>query len=90
VRAVIEAEPAEVAAQWGEATWVKIFSTHVDHAIDLGDLLRGDDDQEAAEVEVEWTLFQAAPAGDDGPAEMIEADMMVGDGDEAVIRRYEF
>ena len=90
VRAVMEAEPAEVAAQWGEATWVKIFSTHVDHAIDLGDLLRGDDDQEAAEVEVEWTLFQAAPAGDDGPAEMIEADMMVGDGDEAVIRRYEF
>jgi len=90
VHAVIEAEPAEVAARWGEAYWVKMYSTKVDHQIDLGDLLRGDADQEAAEIEIEWSLFQAAPAGDDGANDMLEADLMVGDGDEAVMRRYEF
>ena len=75
---------------WGEPFWVKIFTTKVPHDIDLGDLLRGDDDQEAAEVETEWTIFQLAPAGHEGANEMKEKDLEVAEGDKAVIRRYEF
>ncbi len=75
---------------WGEAYWVKIFTTKVPHDIDLGDLLRGDDDQEAAEIETEWTIFQLAPAGHEGANERKEKELEVAEGDKAVIRRYEF
>lgn len=75
---------------WGEAYWVKIFTTKVPHEIDLGDLLRGDPDQEAAEVETEWTIFQLAPAGHEGANEVKEQELEIGDGDKSIIRRYEF
>jgi len=83
-------EQPENVALWGEAFWVKTLSTKVDHDIDLGDLLRGDPDQEAAEVETEWSLFQMPPAGHVGPNELLEKDLEVGDADHSVIRRYEF
>jgi hypothetical protein len=83
-------EQPENAALWGEAFWVKTLSTKVAHDIDLGDLLRGDPDQEAAEVETEWSLFQMPPAGQGGPNELMEKDLEVGDADHSVIRRYEF
>ena len=75
---------------WGEPFWVKIFTTKVGHEIDLGDLLRGDPDQEAAEVETEWTIFQLGPAGHQGANELLENELEVADADQAVIRRYEF
>jgi len=85
-------EQPENVALWGEAFWVKTLSTQVPHDIDLADLLRGDDDQEAVEVETEWSLFQNPPAGhvDPDPKELLEKDLELGDGDHAVIRRYEF
>lgn len=85
-------EQPENVALWGEAFWVKTLSTKVDHDIDLGDLLRGDPDQEAAEVETEWSLFQMPPAGhvDPDPKELMEKDLEIGDADHSVIRRYEF
>jgi len=75
---------------WGEAFWVKTLSTKVAHDIDLGNLLRGDPDQEAAEVETEWSIFQMPPAGLPGPNEVLEKDLGLADADHAVIRRYEF
>lgn len=85
-------EQPENVALWGEAFWVKTLSTKVPHDIDLADLLRGDPDQEAAEVETEWSLFQNPPAGhvDPDPKELMEKDLELGDGDHSVIRRYEF
>jgi len=75
---------------WGEPFWIKTFTTKVDHEIDLGDLLRGDDDQEAAEVETEWSIFQLAPAGHVGANEAKEVDLELAENDKSVIRRYEF
>ncbi|MDH3461473.1 MAG: PEPxxWA-CTERM sorting domain-containing protein [Burkholderiaceae bacterium] len=95
VGAVIRAEAPdrdepENVALWGEAFWVKTFKTEVEHNIDLGDLLRGDEDQEAAEVEVEWKIFQKPPAGEAGENEEQEVEVELGDADKAIIRRYEF
>ncbi|MCX5738494.1 MAG: hypothetical protein NTZ61_08385 [Proteobacteria bacterium] len=53
--------------------------------------MRGDPDQEAAEVETEWSIFQKPPAGVVDPVkEVLEKDLDLADADHAVIRRYEF
>lgn len=97
VNAVIQAvapnrEQPENEALWGEAFWVKSFKTKVDHDVNLGDLLRGDDDQEAVETETEWEIFQMAPAGKKrGKKDLIEGvEDDVNEGDKAILRRYEF
>lgn len=83
-------ENPENEALWGEAFWVKTFTTKVEHNIDLGNLFRGDHDQEQAEVETEWSIFQKAPIGEKGENEGAEAELGLGGKDAAVIRRYEF
>ena len=83
---------------WGEAFWVRSFKTKVKHDVDLADLFRGDDDQEAAAPEIKtrirWELFQKAPAGmDDGNIDEVEIEGIedvLEDDDRAVLRRYEF
>ncbi len=75
---------------WGEPLWLNTYTTNVGREIDLGDLLRGDPDQEAAEIEIERSVFQMAPIGENGANEMNEADVALNSGEEAVIRRYEF
>jgi hypothetical protein len=75
---------------WGEALWVKVFTTQVDHEIDLGNLFRGDADQEKAEIETEWRVLQKAPAGENGGDEMDDKDLPLDGKAKAVIRRYEF
>jgi len=75
---------------WGETFWIKTFTTQVNQVIDLGNLLRGDPVQEAAEVETEWSIFQLAPAGHNGPNELKEKDLNLAEADKSVIRRYEF
>jgi len=75
---------------WGEAFWIKTFTTQVNHVIDLADLLREDPHQEALEVESEWSIFQLAPAGRNGANELKEKDLGLAENDKSVIRRYEF
>lgn len=83
---------------WGQAFWVKTYTTKVKHYIDLGNLLRGDQDMEAAEVESEWSILQNAPLVRDREAEgpganevkEVELDLDVDQGDKAIMRRYEF
>ena len=76
---------------WGEAFWLKTFTTKVNKNIDLGNLLRGDPEAERAEVESEWSIFQRAPAGHVvGANEVKEKIVELGDADKAIIRRYEF
>ena len=76
---------------WGEAFWVKTYTTKVNKPIDLGNLLRGDPEAEKAEVESEWSIFQMAPAGHGaGANEVKEKNLEMGDADKAIIRRYEF
>jgi hypothetical protein len=83
-------EQPENEGLWGEPFWVKTFTTPVDHNIDLGNLFREDKDQQKAEVETEWALFQKAPVGEVGGNDKNEHDLALGANDEAVIRRYEF
>ncbi|GAB4178896.1 MAG: hypothetical protein Fur0039_22880 [Rhodocyclaceae bacterium] len=92
IRAVAPPEQPERVDLWGEPFWVKTLKTKVDHNVDLGDLLRGDPDQEAVEVETEWSVFQKRPANHvaDGPNEVKVAEDVLADADKAVIRRYEF
>jgi hypothetical protein len=76
---------------WGQAFWVKTYTTKVNKNIDLGNLLRGDPEAEKAEVESEWSIFQMAPAGHGaGANEVKEKNIGLSDADKAIIRRYEF
>ena len=45
---------------WGQARWVRTCTTKVMDGIDLGNLLRGDEDMQAAEVESECSILQNA------------------------------
>ena len=76
---------------WGQAFWVKTYTTKVSKNIDLGNLLRGDPEAEKADVESEWSIFQMPPAGHGiGANEVKEKNIELGDADKAIIRRYEF
>jgi hypothetical protein len=88
--AIADPEHPEYVDPWGQAYWVKTYTTKVDKVIDIGNLLRGDAEAEKAEIETEWSLFQMPPAGRNGVNEMKERDIQIGDADKAIIRRYEF
>lgn len=98
INAVIQAvapnhEQPENEGVWGEAFWVKSFKTTVKHDVNLGDLFRHDADQEAAETEVEWELFQKAPFGElehNANGELQGVGDVLAEDDRAVLRRYEF
>lgn len=92
VRAVVVAPPPDdPAALFGPPEWVKVFTTQVDHALELNHLVLGDpqghvpDGADPAEVEIEWALMQGGKI--DG-LDSGEGD--VGAGKEAVSRRYEY
>ena len=90
VQAVLPPEPAEVHAQWGDATWVKVFKTETPDPADLDHLLTDDPavPQEAAETEMEWKVLQARPNGA-GNDELVN-EAKAGNGNKSVTRRYEF
>jgi hypothetical protein len=89
-------EQPENEALWGDPFWVKVTKTKVARNIDLGDLLVDHDDNEvndieAAEVEVEWKLFQKPPIDKADGKEVLESpEVEINEGDKAVMRRYEF
>jgi hypothetical protein len=90
VQAVIAAEPPVGPKEFGEAKWVKIFVTQLPKAVELDHMVTDDPavPQEAAEIEVEWKLLQSKVGG--GPNEEELNEVAMGDGNEAVLRRYEF
>lgn len=80
-------------SQWGEAIWEKVYVMESPAPVALDDLVLGgagvpDPDLDAPEIE--WQLLQSAPAGEAGPHEESENGGEVGEGAEAVSRRYEF
>jgi hypothetical protein len=94
--------PPGRAGAWGEAIWMKIYKTEVQEAAELDDLLLGGNDQrnnrrvvpdgEHELPEIEWQLLQSPPL--DRPGAGVyganEQGGEPGDGNEQVIRRYEF
>ena len=91
IQAQIQAvAPPVIALQnFGEAFWVKTYTTKLPHEVELNNLLRHNGDVEAAEVEVEWEVFQARFDGHGNNANKM-AEFALGVNDKAVIRRYEF
>lgn len=102
VQAVIEPpEPPEPQpGQWGVPVWVKILKTVQpgNVRLKLEELVTDDetedddvnwDGDEAAETEIEWTVFQKRPPGDEAEDEL-RAEDQLPEGDEMVTRRYEF
>jgi hypothetical protein len=100
VRAVIPEEPPEVlraCARFGEAKWVKIFKTEIEHHVELDNLLSDDPlvPQDPSQTEIEWALLQAVPTCDENGAAVVAENELaneapLGEGNESVIRRYEF
>ena len=86
--------------QFGVPVWVKVLKTVQPGArkVELADLMsddqfRDDDEhwagEEQPETEIEWMVFQKRPASNPGEDEIVGADELP-EGDETVVRRYEF
>lgn len=94
-------EPVEAGPdQFGVPVWVKVLKTVQPggRKVELADLMsddqeREDDEhwagQEQPETEIEWMVFQKRPASNPGGDEIVGADDLP-EGDETVVRRYEF
>lgn len=86
-----EYEQPENEGLWGEAYWVKTYTTKVGHHVELGNLFRDDPLQEAAEIETEWELLQRAPAGEEVNGNGRKHALLdLAPEDQAIMRRYEF
>lgn len=91
VQAVVQAPPPEAGQQMGDAIWVKVFTTVVEHPnpVDLNELVLGNAVVPPdSETEIEWALLQSNPARPDLAEKLDEGD--VGNAAEAVTHRYEF
>lgn len=77
---------------FGEAMWVKVFTTELGDLVELEDLIGGQPAIEQTETEIEWQLIQFDPGNPDSPPSMLEAGYgaPVGPDAASIIRRYEF
>ena len=95
--AVVAAEipaPPPPPALFGEAQWVKVYKNELQRKVDLDELV-GDNPAvvpaDAAHAEVQWDLLQADPPGGNQRKRGKLANRgNLGNGNHAVIRRYEF
>ncbi|MCP4635626.1 MAG: PEP-CTERM sorting domain-containing protein [Methyloversatilis sp.] len=95
VQAVIAPEPARDRDRFGEAQWVKVFTTEIEREVELEELLSDNNvvPREQSETEIEWRIFQAAPENKKGGGgdELILEQPLAEFGDKkSIIRRYEF
>jgi len=91
VQFVVQAPPAEIEGQFGEAIWAKVFTTEVENPnpVDLNDLVLGNAVvPPETETEIEWHLLQTDPENPGLTDNINEGD--VAAGNESVTRRYEF
>lgn len=97
VVAKIESPEPEIAeidgeAQFGEAIWVKVFTTELENNVELEDLIGGNPviDQAKQHTEIEWQLLQYDPGNPDSAKLEAGYGAPVGKNAESIIRRYEF
>lgn len=92
VGAQIKAPVPENEAQFGEAMWVKVFTTEIGDAVKLEDLIGGNAliEQAKQHTEIEWQLLQTDPGNP--LAGLLESGYgaPVGPNAGSIIRRYEF
>lgn len=90
----IQALPAEVDDQFGEAIWVKVYTTELEAPVELEDLIAGEPKIDLAlgePPEIEWQLLQFDPGDPDNSGKLESGyGAPVGPLAASVIRRYEF
>lgn len=90
VVAQIQAPAPEVENQFGEAIWVKVFTTELPDAVKLEDLIGGNPKVELAETETEWQLLQKDPGNPESGQLESGYGMPIGPNAASILRRYEF
>lgn len=90
VQALLPAEPPQ-AYEFGDAQWVKVFVREIPSQADLNDLVTDNPavPQDQGEVEIEWILLQADVNAAGNRNELFQEGQL-GEGNESIIRRYEF
>lgn len=90
VRALIEAPAPRNEAQFGDAIWVKVFTTELEDAAKLEDLVGGNPIIDGARTEIEWQLLQKDPGNPDSGQLESGYGVPVGPNAASIVRRYEF
>lgn len=90
VAAKIEAPEPEAGAEFGEALWVKVFTTEFEDPIELEELVGDNDHVQQAETEIEWQLLQKD--FNNPLSGQLESGfgVPVGPNAASILRRYEF
>jgi len=82
--------PDPVEPQWGEAIWVKVFTTELDKPVGLEQLVADNNIIKNAVTETEWQLLQIDP-GSPGSGQLESGyGAPVGPNAASILRRYEF
>lgn len=93
VVAQIQAPRGEQEAQFGDAIWVKVFTTEFESEVELEALIGGNPliDQAKSETEIEWQLLQYDPGNPEQSGKLESGyGVPVGPNAAAIVRRYEF
>jgi len=90
VVAQIQAPAPENEAQFGEAIWVKVFTTELEDPIELEELVADNAKVQQAQTEIEWQLLQKDPGNPQSGQLESGYGAPVGPNAASILRRYEF
>ena len=90
VVAQIQAPAPENEAQFGEAIWVKVFTTELENPIGLEELVGDNAKVQQAATEIEWQLLQTDPGNPNAGKLESGYGAPVGPNAASILRRYEF
>lgn len=90
VGAFIEAPDARPGQEFGDALWVKVFTTEFEYGVELEDLVADNAMVQQAETETEWQLLQSEFGHPNSPLGGLGNAAQVGNAAKSVLRRYEF
>lgn len=90
VAARIVAPAPEVQDRFGEAIWVKVFTTELENEVGLEELVGGNAKVDQAQTEIEWQLLQVDPGNPDSGKLESGYGVPLGPKAASILRRYEF
>lgn len=90
VAAQIQAPAPVVEAQFGDAIWVKVFTTELEDPVGLEELVADNAKVQQAVTEVEWQLLQTDPGNPLAGKLESGYGAPVGPNAASILRRYEF
>jgi hypothetical protein len=90
VVAHIEAPEPVAGAEFGDALWVKVFTTELEDEVELEELVGGDPNVEQAETEIEWQLLQKEFNNPNSGQLESGLGVPVGPNAASILRRYEY